>query len=97
MGPSQFIPSTWASYASRIALTSGDGTPSPWSAKDAIAAMSLYLKDLGAGTGTYTAEHTAAAKYYAGSNWATRGQSYGDQVMDNTGYYQNQIDLVNGT
>ena len=39
------------------------------------------LADLGADVGGYSAEHTAAAKYYAGSAWKTRGQSYANSVM----------------
>ena len=42
-------------------------------------AMSLYLGGLGADAGGYTAEHRAAAKYYAGSKWATAGQGVRQQ------------------
>ena len=81
MGPSQFIPSTWAIYEKRIASASGVSIPDPWIPRDAFFASSLYLADLGADTGGYSAEHTAAAKYYAGSAWKTRGQSYASSVM----------------
>lgn len=94
MGPAQFIPSTWATYASRVAAASGDSVPNPWGAKDAITAMSLYFEDLGAGAGGYTAEHTAAAKYYAGGAWATAGKTYGNQVMAKVASIQQNIDLL---
>src|SRR3989344_2838028 len=81
MGPSQFIPSTWATYEKRIAKASGSTIPDPWIPHDAFFASSLYLADLGADAGGYSAEHTAAAKYYAGSSWRTRGQGYANSVM----------------
>lgn len=94
MGPAQFIPSTWAVYAKRIAATSGDSVANPWDPKDAIAAMSLYLADLGADAGGYSAEHTAAAKYYAGGGWATAGQSYANSVMSRATQIQSNIDFL---
>ena len=94
MGPAQFIPSTWATYAPRIATASGDPVPNPWGAKDAITAMSLYFADLGAGEGGYTAEHMAAAKYYAGGAWATAGRAYGNQVMTKVASIQQNIDFL---
>lgn len=95
MGPAQFIPSTWAVYEPRIAAALGVTTPNPWSAGDAIMAMSLYFADLGAGAGGYTAEHTAAAKYYAGGGWATTGQAYANQVMARVAAIQKNIDFLN--
>jgi len=95
MGPSQFIPSTWAAYASRIASASGDSPANPWNAKDAVMATALYMADLGAGGGGYTAEQTAAAKYYAGGGWAgSAGQSYGTQVMAKVAAIQQNIDFL---
>lgn len=81
MGPSQFIPSTWVGYEKRIASASGVSIPDPWIPRDAFFASALYLSDLGASGGTYTSEHQAAAKYYAGSSWKTRGTSYANSVM----------------
>jgi len=95
MGPAQFIPSTWALYAKKIATASGDGVANPWDPRDAIAAMSVYLGDLGAGAGGYTAEHTAAAKYYAGSAWRTAGNTYANQVMSRVTSIQKNIDFLN--
>ncbi|MBI4065572.1 lytic murein transglycosylase [Candidatus Kaiserbacteria bacterium] len=94
MGPAQFIPSTWNSYESRIASVSGHSVPNPWAAEDAIIAMSLYLGDLGAGGGGYTAEHRAAAKYYAGGAWATAGRTYGNSVLALSESIQSNIDFL---
>jgi len=94
MGPAQFIPSTWHSYEARTAVASGHMVPNPWSAEDAIIAMSLYFSDLGAGVGGYTAEHTAAAKYYAGGAWATAGKSYANSVLALAESIQSNIDFL---
>ncbi len=94
MGPAQFIPSTWTGLASRIASARGVAVANPWDPQDAIAAMSIFLGDLGAGAGGYTAEHTAAAKYYAGGGWATAGQVYANQVMAKVASIQQNIDFL---
>ncbi|MEK7070103.1 MAG: hypothetical protein AAB962_03555, partial [Patescibacteria group bacterium] len=96
MGPSQFIPSTWISYEKIISSATGVITPDPWIPRDAFFASSIYLSDLGAGKGEYNAEHTAAAKYYAGGRWAKlSGQNYGSSVMEFAAEYQEQIDIIN--
>lgn len=94
MGPAQFIPSTWQTYEARTAATSGHAVPNPWAAEDAIAAMSLYFSDLGAGAGGYTAEHRAAAKYYAGGAWATAGRGYANSVLSLAETIQSNIDFL---
>ncbi len=95
MGPAQFIPSTWAAYESRIAAATGHNPPNPWLPLDAFTASALYLKDLGAAAGTYTAERRAALKYYAGSNWANpKNAFYGNQVMALVAKYDRQIDIL---
>lgn len=82
MGPSQFIPTTWEAYAPRVAQALGKTITNPWNAEDAFVASSIYLTDLGAAAQTYTAERTAALKYYAGGNWNKKANAfYGDQVM----------------
>ncbi|MCU0660356.1 MAG: lytic murein transglycosylase [Candidatus Pacebacteria bacterium] len=80
MGPSQFIPSTWAGLERRIAAASGSRVPNPWVASDAFFASGVYLADLGAAKGGYSAEFEAAARYYAGSRWQTRGGEYARSV-----------------
>ncbi len=97
MGPAQFIPSTWVLYEKRIAAATGDSVPSPWNPKDAFAASSVYLSDLGAGNRTYTAERTAALKYYAGSAWQKSANAfYGNQVMAKADMIQANIDILEG-
>ena len=93
MGPSQFIPSTWVGYEKRLAKALTVATPDPWIPRDAFFATGLYLSDLGADAGGYSAEHTAAAKYYAGGAWRTRGQGYATSVMKHAQNIQeNMID-----
>lgn len=83
MGPSQFIPTTWMQYKPRISQALGGVTPDPWNPEHAFIASGLYLADLGAGAGGYTAERRAALKYYAGSNWnQPKNAFYGNQVMN---------------
>jgi len=95
MGPSQFIPVTWQSYESRLATTLKVSTPDPWNPEHAIMATALYVKDLGAAAGGYTAERTAALKYYAGSNWSLPQNSfYGNSVVNHAAGIQTQIDFL---
>ena len=83
MGAAQFIPSTWTLLASRITNALGSDVADPWSARDAFMAAGIYLTDIGAGGGGYSAERDAACRYFSGSkcsksSWA---RVYGDQVM----------------
>lgn len=94
MGPTQFIPSTWAMYESRLKATLGVAATNPWNAQHAIMATGLYLSDVGAAAGTYAAEHTAAAKYYAGGNWAVAGQGYANSVMQHAANFQKDIEFL---
>jgi membrane-bound lytic murein transglycosylase B len=99
MGPSQFIPSTWSIYGGFIkdgagnysyskakdAIRSllGKSSPgNPFSNQDAFLATALLLRDNGA-NGNYTADRTAALRYYAGWGGASRPENafYGDGVM----------------
>ena len=81
MGPSQFIPSTWAVYGGIVNNGSGwvysqaddairrmNGTGSaanPFNNQDAFIATALLLRDNGA-NGTYAGNRMAALRYYAG-------------------------------
>ena len=81
MGPSQFIPSTWAVYGGIVksgntwvyseasdAIRRINGTGSaanPFNNRDAFLATALLLRDNGA-TGSYSADRMAALRYYAG-------------------------------
>ena len=96
MGPAQFIPSTWDIYDEKIADALGiNGMPDPWEPKHAFFASSIYLGELGASKGGYSAERKAALKYYAGGNWwKEKNQFYGDQVMKRVEKIQDDIDLL---
>jgi membrane-bound lytic murein transglycosylase B len=96
MGPTQFIPSTWVGFEARIKSALGVSATDPWNALHAITATGLYLAGGGAAGGSYQAEHTAAAKYYAGGNWAVAGQGYANSVMDKAAKFQRDIDTLNG-
>ncbi len=81
MGPSQFIPSTWALYGGMVqsgggwvysqsndrirAINGGTGPANPFNNRDAFLATALLLKDNGA-NGTYAGDRLAALRYYAG-------------------------------
>jgi peptidoglycan hydrolase CwlO-like protein len=94
MGPAQFIASTWTGLADTIASARGVTVANPWDPQDAIMAMSVYLGRLGAGAGGYTAEYTAAAKYYAGGAWATAGRTYANSVLVLAASIQSNIDFL---
>lgn len=95
MGPTQFIPSTWVMYEARIKSSLGVAASDPWNSLHAIVATGLFLADVGAAGGSYQSEHTAAARYYAGGNWATAGQSYANSVMSKAANFQADIDTLN--
>lgn len=81
MGPSQFIPSTWAAYggivndgiggfmydrsSDAIRAINGGDIANPFNNRDAFLATALLLRDNGA-RGTYDSDRTAALRYYAG-------------------------------
>jgi membrane-bound lytic murein transglycosylase B len=96
MGPAQFIPSTWKLNQSRIAAALGKSVPDPWNPQDAFMASALYLEDLGAVSGSYTAERNAACKYYSGRSCGGSNAFYGDQVMAKVQDIQANIDVLNG-
>lgn len=97
MGPSQFIPSTWAIYGgfentgsgwqynrSKDAIRSllGKSSPgNPFQNQDAFLATALLLRDNGA-NGGYAADRTAALRYYAGWGGASRPEN---------AFYGNQV------
>lgn len=96
MGPTQFIPSTWIGLENRIKSSLGVAATDPWNALHAITATGLYLAGVGAAGGTSQAEQTAAAKYYAGGNWAVAGQGYANSVMEKARKFQADIDTLGG-
>ena len=95
MGPSQFIPSTWVLFESRIASATGDSTVNPWNARHAIFATALYMKDLGAAGGNDSIRN-AACKYYSGSSCGKKQGSagYGSSVLNIVSQIQRDIDVI---
>jgi membrane-bound lytic murein transglycosylase B len=96
MGPSQFIPSTWVLYKTKIAAIAGSSQADPWNPEHAIIGTSLLLKDNGAGPQTYTAEINAACKYYSGRSCSGSNQFYGNSVMSIAAKLQTDIDFLDG-
>ncbi len=97
MGPAQFIPSTWALFTDRLrgALGIAD-EPNPWNPAHAFMASALYLDDLGAGNGGYTAERNAACKYYSGSS-CTKSRAiagYGTNAINQANIIQQNINQL---
>lgn len=102
MGPAQFIPSTWELFKGRIGAAVGvpADQADPWNPRDAFMATAIYMKDLGAGAGTFSAERNAACKYYSGSSCQPGRKPsnvfYGDQVMQTADSIQANIDFLKG-
>jgi len=99
MGPAQFIPSTWASYQTRIAKLAGHaGSPAnPWNTLDAFTAIALYMTDLGASAQTTAAERTAALRYFAGGYYRNPAFAfYGDNVLRFAADFQEDINQLAG-
>jgi membrane-bound lytic murein transglycosylase B len=94
MGPTQFIPSTWRGYEARISNIFSPSVADPWNPEHAIMATALFLQDLGAGRGGYSAEQEAAGRYYAGGNWKAYGLGYASSVLTYAESYQKDIDFL---
>lgn len=99
MGPSQFIASTWTLIESEVEALLGITTvPDPWSARDALMAEALFMSNLGASSGSYTSELTAACRYFGGGTRCTSvTRPYGNSVMALANSIQvNQINPLQG-
>ena len=97
MGPSQFIPSTWAIYGGIVSngngwaynqssdairrLTGGSIASSPFRNQDAFMATALLMRDNGAVSGNYNSEWTAAIRYFSG--WAGASNPINHPYGDN--------------
>ncbi len=110
MGPSQFIPSTWALYRDRVRVATGNNPPSPWNNGDAFMATAFYLQDAiaSASCKKYAAdnknvlpeqwliERCGAAKYYAGGSWFAFRHAYGEPVVKLANKFEEDIKVLNG-
>ncbi len=94
MGPTQFIPTTWKGIEAGLMTALGVSATDPWNPQHAIMATAVYVQRLGAGKQTYTAEREAAARYYAGGNWAAMGLSYAASVLNHAESFQKNIDFL---
>jgi membrane-bound lytic murein transglycosylase B len=96
MGPAQFIPSTWLLIAPQVASALGESASNPWSARDAIMASAIYLKNRGAGN-DQSSQRNAACKYYSGRSCDGKSPPnsfYGNSVMALTRNIQADIDYL---
>lgn len=95
MGPAQFLPSVWLSYADKVAQLTGHNPPDPWDIEDAFVAASVKLTQAGAGAQTHNAEWKAAQIYFAGKRWnSPTYYFYGDQVMEMAAVIQDQLNII---
>ena len=94
MGPSQFIPSTWISYGDKVVAALGISSANPWIPQHAFMATAMFVRDLGAARGGYTAEREAAGRYYAGGGWATLGIGYANSVLAHASDFEQQIKFL---
>lgn len=72
MGPAQFIPSTWVSYAAQVARLVGRSIANPWNIEDAFTAAAVKLANGGATSKTRAGEVAASKAYYCGNPKSTR-------------------------
>lgn len=110
MGPSQFIPSTWAIYggivnngngwvydksSDAIRRINGGSVSNPFNNQDAFIATALLLRDNGA-NGSYSGDRLAALRYYAGWGGASNPANafYGDQVMNRKSRLSQEIQIL---
>ncbi|MEK7228369.1 MAG: hypothetical protein AAB681_03385 [Patescibacteria group bacterium] len=88
-GPSQFLPSTWNLFISKLQTALGR-YPNPWAPSDAIMASALYLAQLGGTGDSVTAQSKAACRYNGGGT----GCGYGKSVMAIARRIQSDIDYL---
>ncbi len=89
MGPAQFIPSTWIGYRAKVISLTGKGSADPWDIRDSFIAAAIKLVADGA-DGTDTGDWKAAMRYFSGST-NTRFRFYGDNVINTTNQYLQDI------
>lgn len=97
MGPTQFIPTTWLGIRVKLASLLGVTATNPWNPRHAVHATALYMSELGASAGGYTAEREAACKYYSGRGCSApnvKNAFYGDAVIAKAAAIQKDIDFL---
>lgn len=90
MGPAQFIPTTWLTYAPKVKQITGKTVANPWDVRDAFIAAALYLTNYGANKKTRDAEWRAALIYFTGAV-NTRYRFYADSVLAIADRYESDI------
>ncbi len=83
MGPAQFIPSTWLSYAADVKRLTGHATANPWNTIDAFTAAAIKLARGGASSMTRAGEIGAAKAYIGGSSTCSQAIciSYSNTIL----------------
>ncbi len=95
MGPAQFIASTWVQFKDRTDTAMGiSGMPDPWNPAHAIMTSAIYLSDLGAGNGGYTAEWNAACLYFSNRKCPTGKKQYTALEKNIRSYGNGVVSLV---
>ena len=80
MGVSQFMPTTWVGYESKISSYTGHSPADPWSLTDGVMAMAIKLANDGATS--EKGEFDAARRYYCGSRLNRSACiNYGNKVL----------------
>lgn len=95
LGISQFIPSTWMMFKTRIEKALNVPHANPWNYEHAIMATALYMKDLGAQN--QASERDAACKYYSGRGCNVPGVTnafYGNSVIKIATQIQGDINII---
>ncbi len=90
MGPAQFIPTTWLTYAPKVKQITGKNVANPWDVRDAFLAAGLFLANYGANNKARNSEWRAALVYFTGSI-NTRYRFYADSVLAIADRYESDI------
>jgi peptidoglycan hydrolase CwlO-like protein len=93
MGPAQFIPSTWLSYASAVIAITGKSTANPWNTEDAFTASAIKLARGGATSKTAAGEIAAAKAYISGNPNCTQAicNSYANTIQQKAAAIQQNL------
>lgn len=67
MGPAQIMPYEWLRVRGETAALTGHGLANPFNTEDAMMALGILMRNLGAGS--RDGEYEAAGRYFAGGYW----------------------------